>query len=194
MRKMLCMVRKSRTLPAFNSHGLLPVGDSVLTPGQLATSRLVRGSPGRKRSRHWDVSWRAQLVENLSILAAELEAVGIFEIYVNGSFVEEKDHPNDIDGYFVCDIERFLSGRLERELKRVAAGAHWTWENDDRLPVPGHGWKLPMWFEYRVELYPHFGQDTGIVDRFGNELTFPAAFRLSRTGEPKGIVKLVRES
>jgi hypothetical protein len=49
-----------------------------------------------------------------------------------------------------------------------------------------------MWIEYRVELYPHFDQGTGIVDRFGNELTFPAAFRLSRTGHPKGIVKLAR--
>ncbi|HEY2249918.1 MAG TPA: hypothetical protein VGH74_02615 [Planctomycetaceae bacterium] len=49
-----------------------------------------------------------------------------------------------------------------------------------------------MWIEYRVELYPHFNQGTGIVDRYGNELTFPAAFRLSRTGQQKGIVKLVR--
>ena len=50
-----------------------------------------------------------------------------------------------------------------------------------------------MWVNFRVELYPHFGQETGIVDRFGNELTFPAAFRLSRTGQPKGIVRLVNE-
>jgi hypothetical protein len=49
-----------------------------------------------------------------------------------------------------------------------------------------------MWIEYRVELYPHFGQAAGILDRFGNELQFPAAFRLSRSGRPKGIVKLIR--
>lgn len=186
------MARIRRTLPAFTSHGLLPVGDYVLTLGQLARSRLVRGAPGQKRSPDWDADWRSELVENLAILAAELELVGIHEIFINGSFVEEKDHPNDIDGYFVCDRERFLSGQLERELNRVAAKPCWTWENDDRHPVPGHGWKLPMWIDYRVELYPHFGQETGIVDRFGNELTFPAAFRLSRTGQPKGIVKLVR--
>jgi len=187
------MSRTRRTLPPFSAHGLLPVGDYGLTLGQLASSSLVRGSPGRKRSRHWDAPWRAQLVENLSILAAELHAVGISEIFINGSFVEEKDHPNDLDGYFVCDRGRFLSGRLERDLRRAAAGAHWTWENDDRRPVPGHGLKLPMWVNFRVELYPHFGQETGIVDRFGNELTFPAAFRLSRTGQPKGIVRLVNE-
>jgi DNA-binding XRE family transcriptional regulator len=155
------MARIRRTLHAFNSHGLLPVGDYVLTLGQLAKSRLVRGSPGKKRSRYWDAPWRAQLVENLSHLAAELEAVGIPEIFINGSFVEEKDHPNDIDGYFVCDRERFLSGGLERELKRVAAGAHWTWENDDRLPVPGHGWKLPMWVDYRVGTVSPFRAGNG---------------------------------
>jgi hypothetical protein len=196
------MVRIRRTLPAFTANGLLPVGEYVLTLDQLAKSslvgrrlvgpRLVRGSPGRTGSPDWDTVWRKQLVENLAILAAELELVGVQEIFINGSFVEEKDHPNDIDGYFVCDRERFLSGRLERELNQVAAKPCWTWENDDRRPVPGHGWKLPMWIEYRVELYPHFGQETGIVDRFGNELTFPAAFRLSRKGQPKGIVKLVR--
>jgi hypothetical protein len=118
--------------------------------------------------------------------------VGIDEVYVNGSFVEEKDHPNDIDGYFVCDRAALLSGRLERELNRVSRARIWTWENRARRRVAGHGWKLPMWLRYRIELYPHYGQGTGIVDRFGNELQFPAAFRLSRSGRPKGILKLVR--
>lgn len=163
-----------------------------MTIAQLAKSRLVRGPRTRRRSRHWDVAWRSQLVANLAVVAAELGQVGIQEIFVNGSFAEDKDHPNDIDGYFVCDRDSILSGRLERELNRIAATPCWTWENQDRQPVPGHGWKLPLWIEYRVELYPHCGQGTGIVDRFGNELTFPAAFRLSRSGRPKGIVKLVR--
>ncbi len=163
-----------------------------MTLNQLVKSSLVRGPRGERRSPHWDTAWRARLVESLAILAADLEMVGVSEIFVNGSFVEAKDHPLDIDGYFVCDRVRFLSGRLERELNQVAAKPCWTWESADRRPVPGLGWKLPMWIEYRVELFPHFGQGTGIVDRFGNELTFPAAFRLSRTGQPKGIVKLVR--
>jgi len=48
-----------------------------------------------------------------------------------------------------------------------------------------------MWNAYRVELYPHFGQLSGIRDRFGNELEFPSAFRLSRRdGRPRGIVKI----
>ena len=51
-----------------------------------------------------------------------------------------------------------------------------------------------MWHEYRVELYPHYRQFCGIRDEHGNELEFPAAFRLSRReNRPKGIVKLVKE-
>jgi hypothetical protein len=186
------MGRQRRSLPGFSADGLLPQGDFELTLEQLATSSLVRGPRSRRRSPHWDTAWRTQLVENLGILAAELAWVGIHEIFLDGSFAEAKDHPNDIDGYFACDRALIVSGRLERDLNRVATKACWTWENRARQHVPGHGWKLLMWIEYRVELYPHFDQGTGILDRFGNELTFPAAFRLSRAGRPKGIIKLVR--
>jgi hypothetical protein len=49
-----------------------------------------------------------------------------------------------------------------------------------------------MWHKYRVELYPHIeGMSSGICNKFGNELEFPAAFRISRTNDiPKGIVKM----
>lgn len=45
------------------------------------------------------------------------------------------------------------------------------------------------------ELYPHFsGLGSGIRDKFGNELEFPAAFRqCRRDSQPKGIVKLMKE-
>lgn len=53
--------------------------------------------------------------------------------------------------------------------------------------------QLPMWHRYRVELYPHYGQGSGIRDPLGYELKFPSAFRLSRRGgRPRGIVKIVR--
>jgi hypothetical protein len=51
-----------------------------------------------------------------------------------------------------------------------------------------------MWWIYRVELYPHLKQGTGIHDRYGNELQFPAAFRRSRSGlKEKGIIKVIPE-
>jgi hypothetical protein len=50
-----------------------------------------------------------------------------------------------------------------------------------------------MWHAYRVEMYPHYGQISGIRDDHGNEMEFPSAFRRSRRdGQPKGIIKLTR--
>ena len=51
-------------------------------------------------------------VGNLEILARQLWSVGIRDIYADGSFVEDKDHPNDIDGYFVCDLQPLDYGRI----------------------------------------------------------------------------------
>ena len=51
-----------------------------------------------------------------------------------------------------------------------------------------------MWHRYRVELYPHFGQSSGIRDKYGHELQFPSAFRQQRgSSEPKGIIQITQE-
>ena len=46
-------------------------------------------------SQNWDSGWRMKLVENLEVMVGQLRRVGITEIFVDGSFVEDKDHPND---------------------------------------------------------------------------------------------------
>jgi hypothetical protein len=177
-------------LPKFDDHGLLPPGDYELTFEQLRASVLVVG-PG-PTAPHWDAAWRARLVDNLEVLVSQLWAVGIDEIFVDGSFAEDKDHPNDIDGYFVCDLDMLQSGALERELNRLDPFKVWTWDPASRRPHRGSPKaQLPMWHRYRVELYPHFGQLCGIQDRHGNDLEFPSAFRMSRRdGRPRGIVKI----
>jgi hypothetical protein len=174
---------------AFTPDGVLPAGDFELSLDELRASLLVHG-PGTSST--WDTPWRARLVDNLAVLVAQLRQIGITEIFVDGSFVEDKDHPNDIDGYFVCDMRRLISGRLERELNSLDPLKTWTWDPRRRRPYRGDPKKqLPMWHAYRVELYPHFGQLSGIRDNFGNELEFPSAFRLSRrNGQPRGIVKI----
>lgn len=146
----------------------------------------------RKGSPSWDTPWRMLLVNNLELLVKQLRQVGVTEIFIDGSFVEDKDHPNDIDGYFVCTLEALVSGDLERNLNLLDPYKVWTWDPDSRRPYPGSSkWQLPMWHRYRVELYPHVGQGSGIVDEFGYELEFPAAFRRSRRdGRPRGIVKI----
>jgi hypothetical protein len=128
-------------------------------------------------------------------LARQLWQVGIYEIFADGSFVEDKDHPNDIDGYFVCDLKSLASGLLTQQLNRLDPYKVWTWDPASRRPYRGYPKRqLPMWHRYRVELYPHvpgLGLGSGIRDKFGHELEFPSAFRQSRRdGKPRGIVKI----
>jgi hypothetical protein len=179
-------------LPRFDVDGLLPPSDHVLTLDELRASELVLGFDEPKDSITWDARWREHLVDQLRILVLQLAQVGVTEVFVDGSFVENKDHPNDIDGYFVCDQQRIASGELTRELNLLDPFKVWTWDPALRKPYRGYPKKqLPMWHQYRVELYPHFGQGSGIADSHGNELTFPAAFRRCRRGNrAKGIIRL----
>jgi hypothetical protein len=178
------------TLPGFTDDGLLPLSDYELTLDELRQSMLVLG-PGTDYPT-WDADWRAALVDNLEVLVNQLWQVGVTEIFIDGSFVEDKDHPNDIDGYFVCDMRELVSGELQRKLNLLDPNKVWTWDPRARRPYRGYPKRqLPMWHQYRVELYPHFGQGSGVCDCYGNELEFPAAFRLSRrSGRPRGIVKI----
>ncbi len=180
------------TLAQFTEDGLLPPGDYTLTIDELRASMLVLG-PGEPRDHvTWDAAWRERLLDNLAVLVNKLWTVGIHEIFINGSFVENKDHPNDIDGYFEVDLLRLASGELERELNLLDPHKIGTWDPASRRPYRGYPKKqLPMWHQYRVELYPHYGQPCGIRDNYGHELEFPSAFRRSRgDGRPKGIVRI----
>jgi len=136
-----------------------------------------------------------QLVNNLEILARQLWQVGVRDIFADGSFAEDKDHPNDIDGYFVCALDPLRTGELPRRLNLLDPFKVWTWDPASRKPYRGYPKKqLPMWHRYRVELYPHvpgLGIGSGILDKHGHELEFPSAFRQSRRdGNPRGIVKI----
>jgi hypothetical protein len=179
-------------LPTFTDDGLLPPGDYVLTIDELKSSMLVLGPGEPKDHATWDSAWRERLLGNLAILVEQLRTVEINEVYINGSFVENKDHPNDIDGYFVCDLHRLASGELERDLNLLDPHKIWTWDPASRRPYRGYPKRqLPMWHQYRIELYPHYGQLCGIRDQYGHELEFPSAFRQSRRdGKPKGIVRI----
>lgn len=174
----------------FDERGLLPPGDYSLTFQELKESLLVKGPD----EIIWDQRWRLHLVNNLEVMVGQLWTVGIQEIYIDGSFVEMKPHPNDIDGYFEVDILYFASGDLQRDLNLLDPDKIWTWDVASRRPYRGYTKKqLPMWHRYRVELYPHFNQSSGIRDRHGNLMQFPAAFRVERfSHEPKGILEILR--
>ncbi|MCD6498228.1 MAG: hypothetical protein J7M25_08040 [Deltaproteobacteria bacterium] len=180
-------------LPSFTSEGHLPPADYTLTLDELRASMLVVGPSNGYPN--WDRDWRGHLVESLAVLVDQLWQVGIDDIFIDGSFVEDKEHPNDIDGYFVCDLMELATGRLQTKLNLLDPHKVWTWDPATRRPYHGYPKKqLPMWHAYRVEMYPHVGQLSGICDKHGNnELEFPSAFRLSRRdGEPRGIVKIIK--
>ena len=185
-------------IPAsFNLNGVLPPGTYDATISDIKGSILVNGTGS---STNWDKTWRSQLVDNASILINELWAVGVTDIFLDGSFVEDKDHPNDIDGYFdphlsmvsVTDILKYT--KLISDLNNLNKHKIWNWDHRSRRAVSGfHKLQLPMWIYYRVELYPHLDQGTGIKDANGNDLKFPSAFRQSRNGfVQKGIIRVIK--
>jgi hypothetical protein len=183
------------TIPPFDPDGLLPPNDYELSFDELRASMLVTGPSGGGTCPSWDKGWRRQLVDNLEVLTRQLWQVGVREIFADGSFAEDKEHPNDIDGYFECGLADLASGELERKLNLLEPSKIWTWEPSSRKPYRGYPKKqLPMWHKYRVELYPHIrglGIGSGILDKHGNELEFPSAFRqCRRNGKPRGIIKI----
>ena len=122
-------------IPPFDSDGLLPPGDYELSFDELRQSGLVRGGGKQNTDSTWDAVWREQLVGGLEILARQLWQVGIREIFADGSFVEDKDHPNDIDGYFVCDLKSLASGVLAQQLNRLDPYKVWTWDPASRTAL-----------------------------------------------------------
>jgi len=120
-------------LPGFASNGCLPAGDYELTFVDLRGSMLVVGPT--EGYPNWSRTWRAHLVDNLETMVGQLWQVGITDTFVDGSFVEDKEHPHDIDGYFVCDLMELATGRLESSLNLLDPHKVWTWTHV--APIPG---------------------------------------------------------
>ncbi len=123
-------------LPEFNEDGCLPAGDYALTLSELRESLLVLGPQAGYPD--WDSGWRDKLVDNLEVMIRQLWQIGVTKIFVDGSFAEDKDHPNDIDGYFVCDLNDLASGRLQAELNLLDPHKIWTWDPASRRSYRGY--------------------------------------------------------
>src|SRR5438128_11035492 len=115
-------------IPPFDADGLLPPNDYELSLDELRQSILVTGPGDRAAYRSWDKPWRERLDNNLEILTRQLWQVGIREIFADGSFAEDKEHPNDIDGYFECNLMELVTGELERKLNLHDPSQVWTRE------------------------------------------------------------------
>ena len=124
-------------------NGVLPPGDYPMTFDDIRRSILVRG-PVVFRAPTWDSTWRGHLVDNLEVLVNQLWVAGVENIYIDGSFVEEKDHPNDIDGYFECDPADFRG--LANRLNQLDPHKCWIWDPNSRQLHKGSTKRqLPMW-------------------------------------------------
>ena len=125
-------------IPTFEADGRLPPGDYEVSFSELRRLVLVLGPGDPKDCPSWDAKWREELVENLEVLTRQLWRVGVTEVFADGSFAEDKDHPNDIDGYFVCELKQLASGRLERDLNLLDPYKVWTWDPQSRTPFRGY--------------------------------------------------------
>ncbi len=171
----------------FNAAGVLPQ-DYEVTLEEIRQSLLVNGPEPIKPN--WDVNWRRNLVDNAEVLVRQLWDAGITTVYLNGSFVQSIGHPGDIDGCFECDYEEWASGALADRLNKAAPKKVWGWAETDFRLVLGKP-RLAMWASYKVELYPYCpGRSMGLRNDNGEFIKFPDAYRWTKDGSPKGILKL----
>lgn len=144
-------------IPPLNAAGELPSGEHQ-------TSLLLV-----KRRFGTSSAQREELMRGLESAAENLRGAGVRKIWVDGSFVTNKEEdPNDIDG---------------------------CWEYSERVdlskldPVFLETTRAPMKEKYGVEFFP------ACVIEVGSGVPFPKFFQVNREGEPKGIlvVSLKRE-
>ncbi len=181
----------------FDEDGRLPPGEYKLSLAELERSILVTGDDDKDPA--WDTRWRLELVQNLGVLVEQLWKEDITDIYIDGSFATDKLHPGDIDGYFVVEkpaeiqpseFEQSLCDRLNKHDEHKA----WSWKDEDRKkPAEAEKGQLPMWWHYHVEMWPEYGQLSGQIHPLTDEeLTHAQLFRITKQGEDKGIIKLLK--
>ncbi|NMC28380.1 MAG: hypothetical protein GYA42_09600 [Syntrophomonadaceae bacterium] len=135
----------------FAKSGLLPPGDHAISLEEL--ENFIGRGPGGGQS--WDTSWRLQLLQEFKKRYQQLQAVGINEVYIDGSYATDKFHPNDMDVYFVVPRNIWRSG-AEQALKDMDPE---FWRFEPELGVDG---KLgyPMAFRHHIEMYPVYLEHT----------------------------------
>ena len=139
-------------IPPFNQYGLLPPGIHPASMEELA--QKLAFSPKRQ-----------DLIEQgLKPVSERLKALGVRDIYVDGSFTTSKLSPGDIDGYVLTRV----GSALESEVI-----AHYE------------EWKAT----YSVDLWPAYTDEPGEMsqdwwqEHFGHTKEQPP--------KAKGIVKLI---
>lgn len=134
-------------------NGMLPAGE------HLATLDEVEHTFGSQNDQ------RRYLMRGLRSACEMFRAANVDRIWVDGSFVTDKEEPNDIDG---CWGATSIEGVL--------------WDNIDEVFADES--RKPMKLKYGLDFF-YAGWIEG-----GSGKPFPQFFQTSRDGEPKGIVLL----
>ena len=168
----------------------LEPGDHPMTVDEIRRSDLILGPPGHLE---WDRAWRLHLLGNFETLARQLWSTGIKDVFICGSFVESKDHPDDIDGYFLCDRKDYKTRKLHDRLNQLNELRCWTWRDEHRKPDQHGRPKSPLWHHYRCEIYPYYGEgQCDLVGRDGTVLPVPEFYRRTRCESyQRGIIRLI---
>ena len=139
------------SLPPLNAYGLLPPGFHPATMEEL--KRRFGFSPKR----------RALIDDGLALSVGELVSMGVPELYVDGSFVEQDPSPGDLDGYVVTEA----TSTVYREIAE----------------------RQELWLtQYRMDIWPAATD----VEGEGSQAYFEHLFGHTEHDppRPKGIVKL----
>jgi hypothetical protein len=189
-------------LPPFDENGGLPTGDYVLTLNELQASFLVTGD-GVKLGpdAEWARAWREKLVKQLRTLVSQLQAAGVTDIFIDGSFATDKPRPNDIDGYFIPS-PRTQTGSLRERADAwdqvrgnlLKTSALWDWSPSSLSYHPDTRKKeRAQWHRFRVDLWPHV---PGVIfaeydAKAHRSVEFPEFFRRHKVSYvPRGIIRI----
>ena len=141
-------------IPPFNQHGLLP--PEIHSASIEEVVERLGFSPKRQ-----------DLIERgLKPLVERLKALGVREVYLNGSFATSKPSPGDIDGYVLTTV----GSALETEMA----------EHQEE-------WKAT----YQVDLWPAYTDQPGEMSQAAWEIFF--GHTKDQPPKAKGIVKLILE-
>jgi len=104
-------------------------------------------------------------------------AAGIQEVYIDGSFCTEKPDPGDVDGYWL-EPDEGVYDRIDP-----------YWIDFESIFVPHlRKWKWRMWADHGVEFFIH------PMMRANPDMAFPEFFRHDRTGQPRGVIRVMKEA
>lgn len=142
-------------IPQFTGEGLLPPGVHQTNPGEL------------KEKMGWSRK-RRELIEGLEEALALMAACGVVRAYLDGSFVTDKDRPNDVDGCY--DLAEDVTAE---DLGRLA-------------PI------FPPSPSNRAEVKRRFGVDffPAAATELGSGQPFLRFFQTDREGRERGVLSV----